>query len=95
MLFIENAIFKAYRYSDESCLRELDMLVGEDETLFYDVINLYKRFLPYWTYLKEVAPEWKVIEEIHFADNSIEEKQVDKNGNVRWVMTKQPSGDVC
>ena len=95
MLFIKDAVFKAYRYSDDSCLREMDKLVGDDEELFYEVIELYKRFYDYWTYLKEEAPQWKTVEVVPFADNSIEEKQVDKHGNVRWVMVKAPSGDIC
>lgn len=44
---------------------------------------------------KEKAREWKLIETIGWADNSIEEIWEDKDGIKKTIMVVQPHGDVC
>lgn len=46
-------------------------------------------------HFREVAPGWTKVGEIHYADNSIVEKQQDKDGRVRYVTLVHPHGDVC
>lgn len=41
------------------------------------------------------AREWKLEKTIHWADNSIEEIYVDKDGNRKSEMVCQPHGDAC
>lgn len=43
----------------------------------------------------EEAREWKLIETVHWADNSVEEVYEDKDGNRKNVMAVQPHGDAC
>ena len=43
----------------------------------------------------DAAREWKFKERICWADNSVEEIWVDKDGIEKTVMTVQPHGDVC
>ena len=93
MLFF-NEHFKAYRYSD-MMMDKFDRICGDDEKLFHDTIKLYERYHDFKSYLQEVAPKWTTVEIVHFADNSTEAKQVDKNGNVRWIMLEAPHGDAC
>ena len=93
MLFFDEN-FKGYRYSN-MMMDKFDRICGDDEKLFKDTIELYNRHRSYKHFLKEVVPEWKVAEIIPYADNSVEEKQVDKFGNVRYVMTTAPHGDLC
>lgn len=94
MLFIESAKFKAYRYSYDKELEYMDKICGNDEKLFYDIIKLYKRYDSYRNYLREIAPEWKTVKTIPYADNSVEEKQIDKYGNVRYIMVEAHKGDL-
>jgi hypothetical protein len=52
-------------------------------------------------YFREVEPGWKPdtsvspTGEIHWADNSIERREIDKHGNKRTVQVAAPSGDLC
>lgn len=39
--------------------------------------------------------EWKLKESSFYADNSVEETYVDKNGIEKTIMTVQPHGDIC
>lgn len=93
MLFFSDN-FKGYRYSN-MMMDKFDRICGDDEKLFFDTIKLYERYYKLRTYLKEVAPKWSTVEVIPYADNSVEEKQVDKFGNVRYIMITPPSGDLC
>lgn len=95
MLFIEDASFKAYRYSGDGALVYLDKAVGDNEKLFYDVIELYKRHYEYRHYLQEVAPQWKVVTYHYFADNSVEVEEINKYGETRYRMIEAPKGDLC
>lgn len=93
MLFFDKN-FKVYRYSDPM-MDKFDEICGDDEKLFNDVQMLYNRHRSFLHFLKEVTPQWRVVETIHYADNSEEIKEVDKNGNVRYRMTVAPHGDLC
>lgn len=41
------------------------------------------------------AREWKLHQTIYWADNSVEEIWIDKNGATKSVMTVGPHGDAC
>ena len=41
------------------------------------------------------AREWKLSETLYFADNSVEEIWIDKDGNTKRIMTVGPHGDAC
>ncbi len=43
----------------------------------------------------EVAREWRYKETIYWADNSVEEVWIDKDGNTKTVIVTGPHGDVC
>lgn len=43
----------------------------------------------------EVAREWRCKETIYWADNSVEEIWIDRDGNTRTVMVIGPHGDAC
>jgi len=43
----------------------------------------------------EKAREWKLVETIGWADNSVEEIYEDKDGNRKTVMVVGPHGDAC
>lgn len=58
-----------------------------------DLAVRYHRFLHY---MREIQPQWVVVERINYADNSIEAVQRSQlTGNTRRVMEKAPSGDAC
>lgn len=46
-------------------------------------------------YVKEIEPEWREVDRIWYADNSIEAIQEDNRGNRRRVMIESPHGDFC
>jgi len=53
----------------------------------------YKRFCHY---VREVRPEWRNDGgPIYYADNSVEQPEVDKDGNRRSRMLVAPHGDLC
>ena len=41
------------------------------------------------------AREWKLHQTIYWADNSVEEIWIDKNGATKSIMTVGPHGDAC
>ena len=43
----------------------------------------------------EAAKQWRHVETIHWADNSVEEIYEDKDGNRKTVMVVGPHGDAC
>lgn len=43
----------------------------------------------------ENEKHWKLIETVHYADNSIEEVYEDKDGNRKYEMVVAPHGDAC
>lgn len=43
----------------------------------------------------EAAREWKCVNTVYYADNSVEEIWCDKNGVEKEVMVVPPHGDVC
>lgn len=62
---------------------------------YWRLARIYKRHRQLCHYVREVRPQWRDVGEIHYADNSVEMKQIDKDGNERQVMTVPPSGDRC
>ena len=44
---------------------------------------------------REVWPHWEAVGRVHYADNSIEEEQVARDGRTRRVMVLAPGGDRC
>jgi hypothetical protein len=59
------------------------------------IAKLSKRYHRYVHYVEEVLPAWKTVENVYYADNSIEAVQRDRHGRTRQVMTKAPGGDAC
>ncbi len=57
--------------------------------------NIVRRVRRFQHYLEEVKPAWKIVDTIHFADNSVEVVEVDMGGNRRQRMTTAPHGDAC
>lgn len=43
----------------------------------------------------EAAREWRYVETIYWADNSVEEIWEDKDGNRKNIMVEGPHGDAC
>lgn len=43
----------------------------------------------------EEAREWKLVDKVYWADNSVEEIYEDKNGERKTVMVVPPHGDAC
>lgn len=68
--------------------------LGTNHEIWKDIYKLYNRYSQFLEYMREVKPQWKVVNTIHFADNSIEEVQENKYGEQRTVMVKSPSGDL-
>lgn len=68
---------------------------GLSQWEFAEVVELSKRFRRFCFYVSEVAPEWKTVDEIFYADNSACVEQVCKCGeHARRRMLTPPSGDV-
>ena len=57
--------------------------------------RVHARYLRFRHYVEEIEPEWRKVNEVHYADNSVEEIQQDKYGNRRTRLTTAPSGDRC
>lgn len=59
------------------------------------------RYNAHLHYVTEDEPQWRpdtsvsATGEVHYADNSIELHEIDKDGNKRHRMIRYPSGDVC
>jgi hypothetical protein len=62
---------------------------------FKKMMALLKRYQKFCHYIKEIAPQWKKVDTIFYADNSTEEIQMDILGNTRKVMVVAPHGDAC
>lgn len=63
----------------------------EEWNALADLLFRYHRFL---RYAEEEAPGWRVVETIHFADNSIEVVEVSQDGKCkRQRLITPPSGD--
>lgn len=82
-----------YPHGDGECAKAARM--GATEEIWKDIYKLYQRYSQFKYYVKEVKPQWKVINTTHFADNSIEETHQSKDGQIKTVMVKYPSGDIC
>ena len=68
--------------------------LGADHKIWKDIYNLHERYNRFKHYVREVKPQWKTIDTIEYADNSIEEIQENSNGERRTVMIKCPIGDL-
>src|SRR5690606_32632959 len=73
-------------------------LVGElgvNDKIWDDLYKLNERYERFRHYMKEIKPNWKVIDTIYYADNSITVVEQNKQGEKRRRMTVAPSGDAC
>lgn len=70
-----------------------DMDCNDD--IWSDVYKLNQRHERFKHHMEEIAPDWVEVNRIHYADNSIEAVQENKNGDRRQVMVEAPHGDVC
>lgn len=64
-------------------------------TEYEKIMKLIARYQRFRNYVEEIAPEWRTIDTIYWADNSIEDIQVNKYGERRKVTRVGPWGDVC
>lgn len=64
-------------------------------TEYEKIMKLLTRYQRFYTYVKETSPQWKKVREIYWADNSIEELQINKYGEERTIMIVAPHGDAC
>lgn len=69
--------------------------MGVNDEIWKDLYNLNERYKRFCHYIKEIKPNWKTIEWIDYADNSIEVIEVNNQGEKRNRMIKAPSGDLC
>lgn len=69
--------------------------LGCNDEIWSDVYKLNKRHERFKNYIQEIAPEWKEVDRIYWADNSIEAVQENKFGDRRKVMVEAPHGDAC
>jgi hypothetical protein len=69
--------------------------LGGDADMWKDVCILEKRYRRFVHYIREVKPQWKEVDRIHWADNSVDIVQENANGETRKVIASVPSGDVC
>lgn len=56
---------------------------------------LQERYVSFHRHLTEVAPEWKTVDRINWADNSVDLIQEAKDGRRRTVQETAPHGDIC
>lgn len=69
--------------------------MGCDDTTWMEVYRLNKRYKRFCHYVEEIIPQWRDIDKIYFADNSVETIQINRWGETRKVMIVPPHGDVC
>lgn len=62
---------------------------------YQEMAKLLARYQRFGKYVREILPEWKTVKRIGYADNSVEEIQVDRFGNKRKRMIVGPGGDAC
>lgn len=67
--------------------------VTKDE--YKKLARLLKRYVRFYNYCKETAPQWREIDRINWADNSIDSVQINKHGEKRHVQITGPHGDAC
>ena len=70
-----------------------DQLIRTSKTHAYNWAILTER--PDGTYACHGSREWKLHQTIYWADNSVEEIWIDKNGATKSIMTVGPHGDAC
>ena len=71
---------------------------GRGEVRYANVLKamaILERMVALDHYHREVAPQWVDAEKIHYADNSIVQYQVDRDGNRRHRTLVGPGGDIC
>lgn len=73
-------------------LWDKDVLTKEEHKKVAKLLLRYQRF---YHYCKEISQQWREINRIHWADNSIDSVQVNKHGEKRHVMVTGPHGDAC
>lgn len=86
--------FDSAFYSSSYEAHALLKMVNENREAYDEVVKMYKRYRDK-VHAHEEAKEWKEVDRIHFADNSIEVIYEDKDGNRKQVMETAPHGDAC
>lgn len=62
---------------------------------FEKLFTLQERYRSFVRHLQEVVPQWRNVDRIHWADNSVDIVQEDKDGRRRTVQETGPHGDIC
>ncbi|AEO93887.1 gp644 [Bacillus phage G] len=75
------------------CVKARDL--GANYEIWADIYKLHERYRRFRYYMSDIKPQWKDVETIPYADNSVEVIQENINGERRKIMTKAPSGDIC
>ena len=83
--------FLGYYISDYACDSLVERLT-KDERL--RLVELQKKMRAEWKAADE-AREWKLVDTLYWADNSIEEIWEDKDGIRKTVTVCHPHGDLC
>ena len=69
-------------------------IVPDHET-WVRVARLSERYRSLVNYCREVLPEWREVDRIHWADNSVDVVEEDRDGNRRNRQLVAPHGDRC
>ncbi|WP_090739322.1 hypothetical protein [Paenibacillus sp. Mc5Re-14] len=73
-------------------LSDKDVMTNDEHK---KVARLLLRYQRYCYYCKEILPQWREVDRINFADNSVEVVQINRYGEKRHVMVTAPHGDAC
>lgn len=79
-------------YISDYCLNPIYDYLTEEEV---ERLKAYQAKLIAEHEAAEAAKEWRKVETLYWADNSIEEVWEDKDGNRKTIMTVGPHGDAC
>lgn len=82
----------------ESYSKPSDQIVAESKataTKVEEVAAFQARYRRFVHHVREVAPGWREVTKVGYADNSTEVREVARDGTVRQRMLVGPGGDAC
>jgi hypothetical protein len=88
-------ILKDYWPLGNDLAQTVALEMGCTDEIWKEVYELNRRYERFRKYVVEIKPEWKIVKQIHYADNSIGIVEQNKWGEKRYKMIKAPSGDLC
>ena len=102
MAFVEKETHGWYRHGHKHTFTSYFLSdYGPDDDLRHLTRAEYKRLKELQNIAKaeykeaEEARNWQLIETVYWADNSVEEVWIDKDGIKKTIMTVGPHGDAC